>query len=151
LIKEGTKLGKVPPNWRDHLDVVKGKKKRIVPFFIKDSDKPQEKQDEFEELSGQRVKVPLDSNHRDLLEWVKKHGYGWWDEDHHMLVTHTHTLKDAHTALNLKGIYQTISQGTEEGDYNCFAFPLYDGIWIVRRYTPGVVEHTTWQQDGESW
>lgn len=152
IIKQGSSIKAIPPNWRDHMDVVKGKKKRIVPFFIAESDKPKENQDEFEELSGQRIKVPLDGEHRQVLDWIKNQNMGsWWDEDHHMLVTHTATMAAAHKALRLKGVYRTISQGTEEGDYNCFAFPLYDGVWVIRRYTPGVVEDPTWTQDGQSW
>lgn len=154
IIKQGSKLKQVPPNWKDHLDVVKGNRRRIVPFFIKDSDKPETFQDMFDELSGQKIRVELDLDHYRLIDWLKNNvpGGSWWDSDHHMLVTHTAYLRDAHKSLKMKGIFRTVAEGKQYGaDYNCFLYPLYKGVWVVRRYNPGTIEDPTWTQDGSSW
>jgi hypothetical protein len=34
---------------------------------------------------------------------------------------------------------------------NCFAFPLLNGGWVIRRFTPGVQEAEPWEQDGQGW
>jgi hypothetical protein len=150
LIKPGVQLTRIPPNWRDHVDVVTGARRRVVPEFIKnavgaDFDMI------FAELTGQRVRSQLDQDHMKLLDYMKNSNYtSWWDADHHMLVTHTFALKEAHTALKLKGIYETLSTGTE-AEHNCFCFPMRGGAWVVRRYTPGTAEAGTWDQDRNGW
>ena len=76
----------------------------------------------------------------------------WWDSDNHMLITHTIHLKEAHNQLQLRGFFETLSKGTERGmDHNCFAFPLRDGAWAVRRYSTGIQEHPSWDQDPNGW
>lgn len=124
LLKSGTKLDSVPKNWRDYLDVMTGKRRRTIPFFIKQSENPDQAYDEFEELSNQRTKTPLDNEHNKLLNWIEKStpGGSWWQDSHWMLVTHTSILKQAHTTLGLKGIFETIAEGTQFGsDHNCFS------------------------------
>jgi hypothetical protein len=69
-----------------------------------------------------------------------------------MLVTHTVHLKEAHQQLEMRGFFDTIAEGKEKGvDHNCFLFPMRKGSWSVRRYTPGVAEHLSWDQDGLGW
>lgn len=122
LIKSGTTLKEVPPNWRDHIDVIAGKCKKIVPFFIKEASCPDEMEQLFNELSGQSKRVPLDNDHNRLLAWLRENGGGsWWSSDHWMLVTHTTLLERAHKELGLKGIFKTLAKGTEHGDHNCFS------------------------------
>lgn len=145
-VKKGCRIPEteIPINWKDHIKVVSGRKRRIMPQSIPDS---------FEELAGQRPRVPLDEEHRKLVDFLStEKAVWWWDQDHHMLVTHTFWLKQAHEALGLRGIFMTISEGTEKGtDYNCFAFPLRKGAWVVRRYSPGCSEADSWNQDGAGW
>lgn len=153
LLKQGGKLFTIPPNWRDYLDVVKGRRRRVIPFFVKEAQNPEQAYDEFEAMSNQRPKVQLDTEHRRLIEWFEKNrpGGSWWNDSHWMLVTHTLHLKAAHTALGLRGIFETNSEGTNLDDQNCFAFPLINGGWSIRRYTKGVIEHPTWTQDGQGY
>ena len=150
LIKQGSKLTSIPRDWRDYVDVVKGKRRRTVPSFLKGSDA---ELDLFEELSNQRGKVPLDKDHTALLNWIQENnpGSSYWREDHWMLVTNAHTLKRAHESLKLKGEYSTLSTLDGEGEQNCYAFPLLNGAWTVRRYTRGCAETKTWNQDGQGW
>lgn len=135
----------VPPNWRDHLTVITGARRKIAPSFIGSPD-----QQTFEALIGKSVKVPLDADHSKLLDWFRNNNYkSWWDNDHWMLVCHTYHLKLAHQALGLRGPFDTMATGSEAPfDHNCFAFPQSNGSWIVRRYAPGVAESESWEQDG---
>lgn len=149
LIKQGEKLYEVPPNWRDHVKVVTSRRRKIIPKDIEGT----AEQDVFEALTGCRNHVTLDDAHKSLIKYLEDNScQHWWDADNHMLVCHTYDLKQAHNELNLRGIFDTESEGTERGiDHNCFCFPMRKGSWVVRRFTPGVKEASTWEQDGEGW
>ena len=147
LIKQGTVLSDVPINWRDHVKVVSGSSHRTIPIDI-----PEPERSKWEELCGQRYKVKLDDDHQALIKWLHESGAAaWWDQDHWMLVTHTAHLKDAYDDLNMRGHFDTQSTGKDHGDHNCFLFPMRDGAWAVRRYSHGVQEHISWDQDGAGW
>jgi len=147
LIKEGEVLTEIPTNWKDHLNVIKGSSRRI-----KHSDIEEREVDEFEDLCSQRTHIQLDEEHKKLFNYLREHGGNcWWDTDNHLLVAHTSDLKKAHEDLNCRGYFETLSEGREHGDYNCFLFPLRNGAWGVRRYTRGVNEHPSWDQDGSGW
>lgn len=149
LLKQGSVLEDIPANWREHVKVISGHRKKALPKFI---DTP-ELESLFTDLTGQSVQIPLDEDHLKLLKWLEDRQTGsWWSPDHHMLVTHTSLLKEAHNDLSLRGIFETIATGQEkECDINCYCFPLRRGGWSVRRYTPGVSEHDSWEQDGKGW
>lgn len=150
LIKQGTKLpeNEIPANWRDHIKVITGSRRKILPQEIIDVDRA----DLFEELSGQRPRIPLDEDHKRLIDYLReKNTSWWWDADHHMLVSHTADLKDAHDDLNMRGFYDTASKGGDRNTQNCYLFPQRKGAWMVRRYTPGVQEHESWDQDNQGW
>jgi hypothetical protein len=148
VLKMGTVLSQIPPNWKDHLNVIKGKRRRAAAAFVDDGDI-----DVFEELSGTHTQIQLDDTHRKLILHLEgSGGMSWWDSDRHMLVCHTYDLKCAHEVLDMRGIFETSAQGKERGaDQNCFAFPTAYGGWVVRRHTPGVSEANTWDQDGSGW
>ena len=148
LLKQGTVLEDVPPNWRDHVKVVQGKIRKNLPKNIHQIGHA----DTFEELTGQRPKLKLDEQHKRLIDYLEENNcLWWWDQDHHMLVTHTFHLQEAHAALGLKGFFKTDSRGDNTNEQNCFCFPNRRGSWTVRRYTPGVQEHESWSQDGGGW
>jgi hypothetical protein len=146
LIKQGTILDEVPPNWQEHLDVIRNKRSRIVPRFIDDVDS-------FDDLVNQKSIVPLDEKHKQLMNWLSDGGYYCqWDNDNRMLITHSYYLELAHKDLNLLGVYDTIAQGTEgTSDYNSFCYPNKKGAWVVRRYSKGVAEAPCWSQDAGGW
>lgn len=134
LIKQGTKLDKIPSNWREHINVTSKKTKRISIDFDDSTIKY----------------IPLNEDHKNLLTWFKKAKHdNWWDSDHNMLVCHTLDLVQAHKDLKLRGIFLTNSSGSSS--QNCFAFPLADGSWSVRRHGKGVKEHESWTTDGSGW
>lgn len=147
LIKQGSILKDIPPNWRDHLNIIKGKTPRIRHKFSLD-----ETEQKFDDLVNKKNKVPLDAKHKELLTFLDSRNlFFWWDADAHMLVTHTLHLKRAHQELNLKGIFETSSKGENLDEQNCFAYPLRNGVWSVRRYSQGTEEHKSWEQDGQGW
>lgn len=152
LIKSGTMLETLPDNWQDNLPVITGKRTKIVPSFVSESSVP-EIESLFSQLSGQRTKTSLDTKHRDLMTYLQNNGARWWwDADNNMLVCHTYDLKSAHQDLNLRGLYDTVSTGKDSGsDHNCFAFPLREGGWVVRRFGPGTRETSIWNTDNKGW
>jgi len=148
LLKQGSVLTDVPPNWRDHVKVVKGTRRKNLPKKIGDVGK----EGTFDQLAGQRPRNKLDADHQRVIDFLEaSNALWWWDQDHHMLVTHTFHLQEAHEELSLKGFYETDSKGNNTNEQNCFAFPIRRGSWAIRRYTPGVQEHSSWTQDGAGW
>ena len=151
LIKEGTKLKKVPTNWRDHIEVIRGVRAKTIPKFIKDENNST-LEETFLELSGQRSTIVLDDDHKRLIDYLSNRNdyYFAFDSDNNMLISHTYALKLAHNDLNLRGVYETLSEG-KDSTQNCFAYPLRNGGWVVRRYSQGIEEHPTWDQDRKGW
>ncbi len=147
LIKKGEIFRNVPPNWRDHIKVVKGSRKKNMPKDIEERSMAAP----FDTLVSTKIRVPLDEEHKTHIAWLKdnKDCIWWWDSDHHMLVTHTSHLEAMHRDLSMHGIFNTIS--TKSSAQNCFCFPVKDGGWAVRRYSLGVNEHPSWEQDGSGW
>lgn len=141
-LKQGTTLNVVPSNWRTHIDVVSHKRKKIRPSNIK-----------IDELAAQSVCLAIDDEHKKLITYLSERSdhTWWWDSDNHMLVCHTKVLKDAHTELSFRGIFETNSSGTDLGEQNCFCFPTRRGGWVVRRFTQGTAEAKTWDQDSSGW
>lgn len=152
LEKRGIILDTVPGNWRDHIGVSTGKRRRNLPAFVEEMQIP-DVDHVFNELTGQRSKVKLDNTHKELFTFLtNSKAFWWWDADHHMLVTHTYHLKEAHEHFGYKGQFNTIATGQNHGsDHNCFGFPLPFGAWAIRRYSPGTAETSTWNQDGKGW
>jgi hypothetical protein len=147
LIKPATKclgLGDLPTNWRDHLDVVLGKTRKVKIAGVDGSGDGQA----FDKLSTSRKLIPLDDGHKKLLQTLADSGqYCVWLHDHHLLQTHTLALQKVfdERLFPVKGVFRTSSKGTT--DLNCFCFPLPDGAWKVVRFgSGGVAEHRTWAQ-----
>lgn len=146
IIKQGGTLYDVPPNWRDHCKVVSGKVRKNLPQNVENI------ADDFELLCGQSNNVPLDDSHKKLIAWLtENNAFWWWDQDHHMLVTHTVWLKEASDSIGYKGKFETASDGRNKNEQNVFCNPGRRGSWVVRRFSPGCAEHESWEQDGAGW
>lgn len=147
IIKQGEMLRDVPLNWRDHVKVITGQRRKNLPQNI-----GEQTVDQFDELTSQTARVPLDEGHKKLITWLKdNNALWWWDQDHHMLVSHTMWLQRAAEALQLRGRFITASDGKDLNTQNCFVNPLRKGAWVVRRFSPGCQEHESWEQDGAGW
>lgn len=139
LVKKGVpfKTKHIPINWRDHMDVVTGTKKRVRAGG-----------QGVHDLISQRTLTGLDAEHLRLIKHLEGSS-GYFDADNYMLVTHTFSLREAHKDLCMRGMFDTGSTGTSE--VNCFAFPIPNGGWKVVRYGRGTKEHELWNQDGKGW
>ncbi len=149
LIKNGVPLAVTDERWKEHIPVVEGKRKRILPAFIAE----QNLEEVFNESCSQQSIIPLDSEHKRLILWLSENNYyANWSIDQKILITHTNHLKDAYNTLKLIGIYDTLASGESgKADYNCYALPLRKGGWVIRRYSPGVAETDNWFQDSSGW
>lgn len=143
----------LPSNWKDHVEVVRGKRHKVRVEGIKDAD-----MDPFDKLASARRVIDLDDTHKAVIDELARSGYSTvWVSDHHLVQTHTCALQklmddeDTFKELELKGFYSTTSEGTDRASPNCFMFPLPKGAFKVYRFSPGVSESNTWQQDGEGW
>jgi hypothetical protein len=152
IIKPAAKrlgVADLPANWRDHIEVVKGRRAKIKVNEIADDD-----QDPFEALASSQKIIPLDDSHKAQIESLMRSGFTtMWVADHHLLQTHTKALQELmkDRELKLVGIFKTNSQGRDPGTANCFLFPLLNGAWRVYRFSPGIAEENTWTQDGQGW
>jgi len=156
LIKSSEKvltLNELPSNWKDHIEVIRGKRSKVKVSGIKDADV-----DPFDKLASARRIIDLDDQHKAVIDELARSGYSTvWISDHHLVQTHTCALQklfddpDIHKELELRGFYSTTSEGKNRAEPNCFMFPLPKGSFKVYRFSPGVSEANTWQQDGESW
>lgn len=154
ILKRGNPLTTVPKNWRDHVKVITGSRRKNLPQEIDEQSSDNEEIDNmFSELTGTYVKQALDIDHKKLISFLKDNQcFWWWDQDNNMLVTHTYHLLEAFGELNIKGFFSTSATGKDKGrDHNCFMYPLRRGGWAVRRFTPGVRESHSWNQDGDGW
>ena len=103
-------------------------------------------------MARSRPPVKLDEEHKRLMDWLAKNGYtSVWDQDHRLLTTHTAGLKAAHEPLQLKGAFETLATGKQQGDYNCFGFLLPNGAWAIYRFSPGTNEAPAWRTSEGGW
>jgi Family of unknown function (DUF5906)/LAGLIDADG-like domain len=127
LIKEAEHLltaEDLPPNWRDHLEVLtKGGKIRVTGY---DEDgKKVDEQDALTELSSGRIKYPLNEVHKTILNDLEQTGASVvWVPDHHLVQTHTQALKivfDKWTEAGhpMKGFFETLTKGEKLDQPNC--------------------------------
>lgn len=136
IIKQGQPLTSIP-NWQEQVTYVQ-------------NNKPIER--EFDELVGSKVNKKFDLEHQRLTDWLQKNDCKWWwDNDKHILICHTFDLAVAHKDLGLKGVFKTIATGKDHPDHNCFAYPISNGGWVIRRYGRGATEDPLWFQDEGGW
>ena len=144
LLKSGSVLSDIPPNWKEHVKVIRNKRRKHLQHAMGT--------DPVDDLTSQYPRTALDEKHQELIKYLKDtDAIWWWNQDKHMLVTHTINLKKAHEDLKLEGFYDTNSHGLDMEEQNCFLFPLRDGAWAVRRFSQGCSEHTSWGQDASGW
>lgn len=141
----------LPPNWRDHIEVVTRQRSKVRVEGVAD-----EHQDTWEALASSRRVIPLDEKHKQIIDELRHLGGSViWVPDYHLLQTHTcllqRLLDEKRAELGLTGFFKTNSEGRDLGGANCFLFPLDQGGWKVYRFSPGITEAETWEQDGNGW
>lgn len=142
---------KLPSNWRDHVDVVTRKRSKIRVGGVEDG-----KYDSFEALASAHRVVPLSDQHKAHIDEIIREGFSAvWIPDHHLLQTHTvgfQRLMEKHKEeYGLQGFFETNAQGKDPHTPNMFAFPGDFGSWKIYRFSPGISEAKTWEQDGHGW
>lgn len=148
ILKQGVPLTDVPCNWKDHEDVILGRRKSIRNPTVTDAD-----DNALEDLLQKTRIADLDDGHREVIGWLLGNNrMAYWNNDKKLLVAHTYDLQECHKVLKLKGPFYTVSKGTESGhDQNCFLFPLRNSGWVVRRHTRKTPEHPSWTIDSSGW
>lgn len=141
----------LPSNWRDHIEVITRKRSKIKIDGV-----PDEQQDTWEALASSRRIIPLDGKHKQIIDELRHmSGSVVWVPDYHLLQTHTVMLQklidEKRDELGLVGFFKTNSGGSDLGGPNCFLFPLDNGGWKVYRFSSGIAESETWEQDGAGW
>ena len=94
--------------------------------------------------------VKLTASHEKVRAYMLAKG-ATWDEKHKRLTTHTCHLAACHRDVKLKGVFRTISEGTEPQTPNCFAYPTSGGAWNIYRFTKGTKEAETWSTSKNGW
>lgn len=137
-----------PTNWRDHLDVIKGKRRKS-PFRGPSSET---EADSIEAAFQDRPSITLDKEHRRFIKKYMKSDYtGFWNYDHGCFAAHTCGVKTASEECGHIGIFETNSPGTDHGTPNCFMYPREHGSWRVYRFSQGLAEHPCWESTDNSW
>lgn len=141
-------LADYPANWREHLDVVKGKRRRSkVHASLSDEDA-----DAIDEAYQDRPRVALESTHRSFIEQHRALGFdATWNQDLGCLNGHTAAVKLIKERFGLKGVFETVSEGAEPSKPNCFMFPLAGGGWRVYRFGSATKEASTWESSPGGW
>jgi hypothetical protein len=102
-------------------------------------------------LTSPYFNVALDDQHKAHMDAIHRAGFVCvWDEKEHRLQTHTKGFEHVAKVLRIQG-YETTSPGTKPQSINCWAVPRDKGGWKLFRYSQGVVEAPTWEQDGEGY
>ncbi len=137
LLKPATeqiKAEDVPGDWRSHLPVVKRKRatQRVIGV-------PGKADDEFDELVSFRKRVPFTEEHKQIMDALSGNGFTMvYQRDNHLVQTHTARLTQLvdDPSFKIKGIFQTISEGTDPGTPNAYMFPWSKGGWAVCEHRP---------------
>lgn len=144
----------VPPNWRDHLEVVSGSRTKVrVQGWTADGTAT--KGDELDEMTEAYAKVQLDETHLKILEALEGTGHtALWVTDHHLWQGHTGGLKQvfddwAENGHPMRGLFDTNSLDQDPGKPNCFMRPKPDGAWDVYRFGEGTEECSLWDTQGK--
>lgn len=115
----------VPPNWRDHLDVVTDKQRGKVRVRGWSPDGQLVEDTTIDDETSAYPKIQLDDCHKQFLSDLEDTGYTYyWVRDHHLAQTHTCAIKDvmekwAKAGHPLKGTYDTNSEGVHPEQPNC--------------------------------
>jgi hypothetical protein len=127
LVKPATQIltaDHVPPNWRDHVEVVNGSRTKVrVQGWTQDGTKTEG--DELDEMTQAHSVVELDETHLKILEDLEATGHSsLWVPDHHLWQGHTAGLKYVfdnwdENGTPMRGLFDTNSLDSDPGKPNC--------------------------------
>jgi len=154
LIKEASHNLKVSdiPDW--HISA----KKRHYSETVKKVAGYTETGNYVEESTTEFEVCPLDDTHREILKELESLDWTFiWNSDYNMAHTHTCALKELfHKRMSegrpLRGMFDTVSGGTDKTKPNCFISPRPDGVFRVARFGNNTSEHPSWSTyEGRTW
>lgn len=140
---------KLPENWMDNLNVITGSASKVKFQGVNQND-----YDSFEAQASSRVKIELDDTHKEIETRIHELGYSIvWVPDYHCWQTHTKVFEKLLEEYpgEYEGIFKTLSDGSDPGKPNCFAFPISKGGLRITRFGRGAKEHDTWSQGDNDW
>lgn len=110
-----------------------------------------------EEGGGYKT-YPLEPWHSEFLKRLEDMGYSFiWQSEFNMAHTHTCAIKELCDQLKaegkpVKGLFNTISRGSDKTKPNCYITPRPGGAFQVKRFGTGTAEHPLWSsRDGDTW
>jgi hypothetical protein len=146
-------LDMLPDNWRDNVEVVTKRRSKVRVQGVDD-----EHADDLDQLASSRPIIKMTDHHKtvidDLIDLADREGISTvWHNDYKLFQTHTCGLKRLmeDNVGKFDGFFATNSEGNDPGTPNCFMFPLPGKGFKVFRFSPGIVEHEAWSQDGRGW
>ena len=91
--------------------------------------------DVWDELSSSFPVVQKDAEHSRVLEEYQARGWPLlWLPEHNCYRAHTAGLAEVFEALKLRGIFKTVSPGTDKTRCNCYLYLRPNGAFFVIRY-----------------
>ena len=88
--------------------------------------------------------VELEPEHLKIEKEIAEQGYTIiWVDEYKCYHIHTKSLEQAAEKHKYRGIFKTVSDGTDPGSPNGYMFPLPDGGFFVKRFGDAN-EHGTW-------
>jgi len=139
----------LPSNWRDNIEVVTRKRTRVRVRGIDAKDEEQ-----FSMLANSRSAVALTDAHNEVIDALTETGFSTlWHHDYRLVQTHTRAFQKImeDSPGKYDGCFSTISDGTDPGKPNCFAFPLPGKGFRVFRFGRGGTESDTWERGDNGW
>jgi hypothetical protein len=144
----------IPENWRLYIDVASRKRQKVRIEGV-----PDDEQGTLSNKAAAQKNIPLDDTHKRIISDLQSFFPEYstvWSIDHHLLQTHTYALKayaDRRDTSGdpVKGLFETLSEGKNPTNPNCFCFPLEGGGFRVVRFGKGTKEHETWKMDKGGW
>ncbi len=105
-----------------------------------------ESSDLWDELSSAFPAVEKDAQHERVLEEYEARGWPLqWLPEHNCYRAHTAGLAEVKEALNLPGIFATVSPGNDKTRWNCYLYLRPNGAFFVIRYGEGkITEAPCW-------
>jgi len=110
------------------------------------------------ESDGDYKVYDLDDEHKSILKELEMLDYSFiWNGEFNMAHTHTCALKELYESRKkagnpIKGLFETLSGGTDKSKPNCYITPRADGVFQVKRFGVGITEHPVWHKhDKSTW
>jgi len=111
-----------------------------------------------EEQGGGYKVHEIEPEHAEFLKELEDMGFSFiWQPSHNMAHTHTVAIKNlyekrAKEGRPLRGMFTTVSAGSDKSKPNCYITPRPDGVFQCKRFGTSTAETPIWNtRDGDTW